>query len=105
MYRVQCLFVKEHPEDEWKHFVTGEDEGYGNYQFHIELKRALMNYKYVREELERKDSVKTFVWEFTDGVLTKEPCRGDAPCDASPFKTKPNRKKRKWKRGGETPDV
>ena len=55
---------------------------------------AKEQHKYVRQELERTDSVKTHVWEWTDGLLTYKPEKGGVPCSTSRFNKYPFRKKR-----------
>lgn len=94
MYRALILFVKDSLEEEWREelFVEESRSGEMAMYFMEEAKSARAKYKYVREELERKDSVKTFVWEWKDGVLSHRPTKGDNPCPASRFNTHPNKK-------------
>ncbi len=96
MYRAIILFVKDSQEEEWREqlFVEESKSGEMAWYFMEEAKKARDEHKYVREELERKDSVKTFVWEWTDGKLTHHPDNGGTPCAASRFNKVPNRRMR-----------
>lgn len=97
MYRALILFVKDSLEEEWREelFVEESKSGEMAIYFMEELNKVKAQHHYVREELERKDSVKTFVYEWELGVLTHRPTKGDVPCPASRFNSHPNRKTRK----------
>lgn len=94
MYRAIIIFVKNTLDEEWKEILYQEESQRGEFLFAIFdlIEKVKKDYKYVREELERKDSTKTWVWEWTDGELTYSPDNGDRPCSTSRFIKNPNRR-------------
>lgn len=91
MYRVQHFFGKVHCNKEWvlcDSFNNDDDNPL------TAIDRILEEYQYCRLEMQRKDSRRTFVWEFERGneKCTKSPELGDKPCKASPFHQHPNHK-------------
>lgn len=90
MYRVSYLFGRNSVDDDWTYLHPVLIDG----QEPSDIKAANKEWKFVRWEMERKDSAKTYVWEYERGneVCVRSPKRGDKPCAASPFNRSPNRK-------------